>query len=78
MERFKHTMLLFVTDYEEAGSAGRVKGKERLVGEVALEAKIHENFLLYRPFDINGVEVNAGINLSDIHSFRTETIKEQE
>ena len=74
----KRTVLLFVTDYEQRGSGGKVKGAERLVGEVSSKCEVVDSFLVYRPFDKNGFEVYAGINLCDVHSFRLETIEKKE
>ncbi|HHL2824766.1 TPA: hypothetical protein ACQ431_002997 [Citrobacter murliniae] len=71
----KQTVLLFVTDYINTGSAGKMIGPERLVGEVAREMGTEDGFLFYRPSDKNGYETWAGINLNDIHSFRVESIK---
>ncbi|HDT5217337.1 TPA: hypothetical protein RCG95_000051 [Enterobacter roggenkampii] len=75
--RIKDNVNLYVTDYLNNGQFGKVKGPERLVVEVSGKIEVDSGFLLYRPFGHNGIETYAGINLSDLHSFRIETIKDE-
>lgn len=75
--RIKDTVNLYVTDYLNNGQFGKVKGPERLVGEVSGKIEVDSGFLLYRPCDHNGIETYAGINLNDVHTFRVETIKDE-
>lgn len=76
LSKIKDSVNLFITDYLN-GQIGKEKGPERLVGEVSGKIEVESGFLLYRPFDHNGIETYAGINLSDVHSFRIETIKDE-